>query len=257
VGLGDAILLFVCAALGGALNSVAGGGSFICFPALVFTGVPSIEANATNTVALWPGSVAAVAAYREEIVAQRRMLLILGGVSLLGGLAGAVIVLTMKPVTFERLLPWLLLAATTLFAVGGKVSAFLKSRGSTEGNATRAGMAAVCLLQFFIAVYGGFFGGGIGILMLASLSLMGMTDIHRMNALKTVLASLINGISVAVFIWYGRVYALEGTVMVFGAIIGGYMGAAWARKLDPGKVRTFVLAIGYAITAVFFYRYGF
>ncbi len=252
-----AFLLFFAAALGGALNSVAGGGSFIAFPALLFTGVPAIRANATNTVALWPGSVASAGAYRKELQAARPLLLLLCSVSLLGGFVGARILLLTKDETFERLLPWLLLAATLLFAFGGEMSKRMRKRIPAHRAPSWMGTAGVCLLQFVIAIYGGFFGGGIGILMLATLSLMGMTEIHMMNALKTVLGSLINGIAVVAFVLAGKVLWPQACVMILGAILGGYLGAYYAMKMNSATVRKFVIGVGFTMTAVFFYKYGF
>jgi uncharacterized membrane protein YfcA len=250
-----ALLLFVAAMLGGALNSVAGGGSFISFPALVFSGAPSIPANATNTVALWPGSVASAGAYRKELQAARNLLILLCSVSVLGGYVGAKLLLGTRPATFDRLLPWLLLVATLLFAFGGEVTKRLRANIRTERAPSWLGTAGVCLLQFAISIYGGFFGGGIGILMLATLALMGMTEIHTMNALKTVLASLINGVAVVTFVRAQQVLWAEAGVMVTGAIIGGYCGAYYARKLNPVVVRNFVIVVGFGMTAIFFYRY--
>jgi uncharacterized protein len=253
----QALVLFVAAVIGGALNSVAGGGSFISFPALLLFNAPHpIESNATNTVALWPGSIASAGAYRKELSAQRSTLVLLSSVSLLGGLLGSLVLLRTKPATFESLLPYLLLVATLLFTFGGAVTARLRRQVSHVSAPSWLGVAGVCLLQFAIAIYGGFFGGGIGILMLATLALMGMTEIHMMNALKTVLASLINGIAVVAFVVAGKVIWPQAVVMIVGAIIGGYGGAHVARKLDGGVVRGFVITVGFTMTAYFFYRYG-
>ena len=245
----------MAAAIGGALNSVAGGGSFISFPALLYTGVNSILANATNTVALWPGSMASAGAYRKELEAQRNTLYSLGLSSLVGGIIGAKILLITKPATFEKLLPYLLLAATSLFAFGPTVSAYFKARSKGSLSTGSANLAVVCVLQFAIAIYGGFFGGGIGILMLASLSLMGMEHIHTMNALKTVLGSLINGAAVVMFIIAGKVLWPQAIIMIAGAVFGGYFGAFYARRISPAKVRAFVIFIGVSMTCWFFYKY--
>jgi uncharacterized protein len=202
----EAFVLFFAALVGGGLNSVAGGGSFILFPTLLaYQPRFPIESNATNTVALWPGSVASVAAYRRELEAQRSTLLLLGTVSLIGGLVGSYVLLHTRPSTFKALLPYLLLVATLLFTFGGKVTARLRRAAGPRTAPGWLSIAGVCALQLVISIYGGFFGGGIGILMLATLSLMGMTEMHAMNALKTVLASLINGVSVAMFVGAGKV----------------------------------------------------
>jgi uncharacterized membrane protein YfcA len=248
------LLLFVAAMLAGALNSVAGGGSFIAFPALVFTGVATIPANATNTVALWPGSMASVAAYRKELSAQWSTLLPLAAVSILGGFLGAFALLHTPESLFKNLLPVLLLLATLLFAFGGQITKALR-RGMGQRRApdwaSRLGMT---FFQLLIATYGGYFGGGIGMLMLALLAVMGMDDIHAMNALKTVLASLINAVAVITFVFAHTVVWSHAPVMIAGAILGGYGGARIARKLNPLFVRRFVIAVGFTMTALFFFR---
>jgi uncharacterized membrane protein YfcA len=247
----DASLLFVAAAAGGAINSVAGGGSFLSFPALIYAGVPATVANATNTVALWPGSVASAGAYREELQAQKKTLLSLGIVSLAGGILGAELLLHTPERTFVKLIPFLMLGATLLFAFGNRLTAILKSATRNSKAPAWLGFLGITLLQLTIATYGGYFGGGIGILMLAMLALMGMENIHEMNALKTVLGSLINGVACWTFIANGVVRWPQAGVMVVGAILGGYFGAHFARKLNPAKVRQVVIGIGFIMTAVF------
>ncbi len=190
-------LLFFAAMMAGALNSVAGGGSFISFPALnLFGGVPEKFANTTNTVALWPGSVASVGAYRKELMTQRKGLVLLSSVSLIGGGLGAILLLGTPQVLFTKMVPFLMLFATLLFAFGRRMSNALRARAAHVTVPVGVTAAGVVLLQFITAIYGGFFGGGIGIMMLAILSLWGMDNIHNMNALKTALASLINGVAV-------------------------------------------------------------
>src|ERR1700733_15809188 len=180
-----AIFLFVAGALGGALNAVAGGGSFIAFPALLFTGVPPIPANATNTIALWTAAAASGGAYRSKLDVPRRVMVPLLTASLIGGAAGAVLMLKTPAQTFMRVLPWLTLGATLLFAFGKRLAG---SRGSViEHETTWLALAGVTVFQLLVAIYGGYFGGGMGIVMLAMLATLGMTDIHAMNALKTVM----------------------------------------------------------------------
>jgi len=242
-----AALLFVAAALGGAVNSVAGGGSFIAFPALLFAGVPPVAANATNTIALWPGTVASAVAYRRELREARRELVPLGIAGLVGGLAGSILLLRTAERTFVLLIPWLMLFATVLFSFGGAIT-----RRLTRGARASLGLAAVA--QLSISVYGGYFGGGMGIMTLAVLSLVGMTDIHRMNALKTVLASLVNGVAAIAFVIAGAARWAPGFVMMAGALIGGYAGAAIARRIDPKRVRRLVLVVAWGMTGYFFLR---
>ncbi len=242
-----AALLFAAAAAGGAINAVAGGGSFVAFPALLAAGVPPISANATNTVALWPGSVASAVAYRQEIAAMRRELVPLGIASFVGGLGGSILLLRTSNDTFVLLIPWLLLFAAALFSFGKRLSGFF-------AKGTEASLGVVTVVQLAISIYGGYFGGGMGIMMLAVLSLMGMTDIHKMNGLKTVLAALINGVAVVAFIMAGAVTWGPGLVMVAGGIAGGYAGAAVARRVSPAAVRLVVLVVAWTMTAYFFVK---
>jgi hypothetical protein len=266
--------LFLAAILAGALNSVAGGGSFISFPALLFTGVPSIPANATNTVALWPGSLASIPPYRKDLTHERRELIIFSAVSVIGGVVGAVILLKTPQALFQRLIPWLLLIATLIFAFGNNAAQWLRQRraatanaaggvevGETSDSESLSGIApgalvVVLVIQFAIALYGGFFGGGIGIMMLAGFALLGMRDIHAMNALKAVLASVINGVAIIAFALAGAIYWPQALVMVVGSIIGGYGGAALAHRVPPQYVRRFAIAVGLIISAYFFYKQG-
>lgn len=261
-----ALLLLCAAILAGTLNSVAGGGSFIGFPSLVSVGVPSISANATNTVALWPGSVAAAWAFRRELLRQNRaLLLVLGATSLVGGVGGAILLLNTPPATFVRLVPFLLLAATALFAFSPMINSRLKQRAlarrkelelsgapEAEQRLSWFPLARAAVLQIIIAVYGGYFGGGIGILMLAALGLLGMEDIHEMNAVKNTLASCVNGAAVVTFIVRAAVVWPYALLMVVGAIVGGFGGASFARKLDPRLVRGFVIVVGCLVAVYFF-----
>ncbi len=244
--------LFVAGALGGALNSVAGGGSFIAFPALLWTGVPPIPANATNTIALWSGAAASGGAYRKRLDVPRRMLIPLLAASLLGGLTGAFLLLRTPAHTFMRVLPWLTLGATLLFAFGKKIAG--GRRSVIEHETTRAALVGAALFQLCVAVYGGYFGGGMGIVMLAMLATLGMTDIHSMNALKSVMGSVINGVAVITFVVARAVYWRHGIVMILGAIAGGYLGAHYAMKLPQPWVRIFVVLVGAAMTVYFFWK---
>lgn len=258
ITLWDGIALFVAAVLGGALNAVAGGGTFITLPTLIFTGVMPVNANTTSTVALWPGALASVGAYRKELATQRRQLLFLGGTSLVGGVLGAILLVNTSQETFVLLLPYLLLVATLLFTFGGSIAKVMRARfgsASPSSSSSWTALAGVSLLQLVIAIYGGYFGGGIGFLMLAMLTLLGMENIHTMNGLKTVLATCINGVAVLIFIFTGQVLWPQAIVMVIGAIAGGYGGASLAQRLDPKLVRRFVIAVGFAMTIYFFIRY--
>jgi uncharacterized protein len=247
------LMLFIAAIVGGTLNAVAGGGSFFTFPSLIFVGIPAIAANASSTVALWPGSIASVWAYRHEVAQQKRgFLVLMVGTSLVGGILGALLLLHTPASTFQNLIPYLLLTATLLFALSGPITARLRVRNIGKASLTPRTLIIVAIAQLIIATYGGYFGGGIGILMLATLSIMGMENIHVMNGLKTVLASCINGVAVIIFIIAHTVYWPETLLMIVGAIIGGYGGAYYARKIDPKLVRGFVIIVGLAMSTYFF-----
>ena len=249
-------LLFGIAVVSGMMNAVAGGGSFLSFPALLMVGVPPIQANATNALALYPASLGSIGAYRNELRGgeARRVLFPLLATGVVGALVGAVTLLVTPPHMFVRLIPWLLLAATLLFAFSRKITAALLPNGGGEAALTTTGGA---LAQFFIAFYIGYFGAGAGILMMALLALLGMTHIHRINAYKTVQAAACNGIAVVAFVTKGVIYWKHAGVMVAGALLGGYFGAWYAQKMKQEHVRWIVIAIGAGMSAYFFWKTGF
>jgi uncharacterized membrane protein YfcA len=242
--LADGALLAGAAAAAGAVNAVAGGGTLLSFPALLGT-MDARAANATSTVALWPGSVAAVAGYREELKGSRPFVLGLLWPSLLGGAAGAVLVFHTDEAAFRAVVPWLVLFATALFAASERIGAWCVAGGGA-GEAARPG-ARAWLFQFAVAVYGGYFGAGIGVLMLAALSILGLRDIHRMNGMKTVLGTAVNGIAVAVFSATGLVRWPEALLMAVAAAAGGYLGARVGRRIPRGVVRGLVILSGLAV----------
>jgi hypothetical protein len=246
------IFLFAAGVLGGALNSVAGGGSFIAFPALLFTGVPPIPANATNTIALWTGAAASGGAYRKRLDVARRVMIPLLAASLTGGLLGAYLLLKTPAHTFMRVLPWLTLGATLLFAFGKRLAG--GRRSVIEHETAGAALFGATLFQFVVAVYGGYFGGGMGIVMLAMLAVLGMTDIHAMNALKSLMGFVINGVAVVTFVLARAVYWKHGIIMIMGAIFGGYLGAHYAMKMPQVWIRWFVVAVGAGMTVYFFWK---
>lgn len=234
------------------MNAIAGGGSFITFPSLLFTGVPAVPANATNTVALWSGLVFSGGAFRHHLKVRRVILVTLMTVSLVGGTIGAILLLHTPAQTFMRVLPWLMLAATLLFILGRK----LIRPGSSEVSqdvSTRA-IVMASFFQLLVAIYGGYFGGGMGIVILAMLTAFGMADIHEMNALKIMLSSSTNGIAVVVFIVSRAVYWREAIVMILGASLGGYFGARYSLRLPQTWVRRFVISVGAVMTTYFFVR---
>ena len=256
----DAALLFVAALGAGVLNSVAGGGQFLTFPMLIFTGVPVILANATSSVAVWPGTVASTVGYRRELAQQRRLLFPLAVASVIGGVLGAVVLLRTPQDTFAQLVPWLLLLATLLLIFGGPaVGRIRRAMGQSAVAAAgqqpgRGALAVIAMVQLLLGIYGGYFGGGMGFVMLAAMAAIGLDNIHIMNGLKTALASCINGVAVATFIAAGAVAWPEAIVMLVGAIIGGYGGAYFARQLNPKTVRAFTIAVACAMTLYFFAR---
>ena len=248
------VLLFSAAVAGGAINSVAGGGGFIAFPALLFTGMPPVNANATNTVALWPGTLASTGAYRKalswKLLKSLSPLII---ITFLGSIAGAYLLLHTSQTTFMKMVPWLLLAATVLFSFGSRMTAWIRQRHPSHGPG-RGTVFGITFLQLCVAVYIGYFGAGVGIIMLALLSIMGMEDIHAMNGMKTLLATCGNGVAVVMFIFAHAVYWPQALLMVCGAILGGYGGAYYAQKTNPKAVRYIIIAIGSCMTAYFFWK---
>ena len=238
--------------LGGALNAVAGGGSFVLFPALWRTGVPPIPANATNTVALWVGVTASGGAYRRRLNISRRIMAPLIVTSVGGGLAGAFLLLKTPAHTFMKVLHWLMLGATLLFAFGKKLTG--RFSGGLAHEATTTALAVACIFELIVSVYGGYFGGGVGIMNLAMLAALGMADIHAMNALKSVLGSVINGVAVVLFVIKGAVYWPQCIVATAGAVVGGYFGAHYAQRLPQSWIRVFVIVVGLAMSAFFFMK---
>ncbi len=230
------------------MNAVAGGGSFVTFPTLVWLGLPAVDANATNTVALWPGTLGSSWGFRGVLGQERARLPWLGVASLVGGGLGGWLLLRTNDSTFLLLVPWLLAIATLLFAVSPWLVPRLRSwsGGRLDKPLWLAG------LQLGIAVYGGYFGGGMGILMLAGFALAGIRDIHAANGLKSILGSLINGVAIILFAASGAVHWLPAMTMVVGSVVGGYAGARWSRRVDPRWVRWAVVAMGTITSAVFF-----
>lgn len=244
----DVALLAAAGFAGGVLNAIAGGGSFLTFAAMVFVGIPSIVANATSAVALFPGALASAWAYRRDlpqIEGLSRGALI--AVSFAGSALGAALLLFTPQREFDAIVPWLLLGATLIFAFGPNITPTLR-------RVVRFSPATLMTVQFVIAIYGGYFGGAMGILMLASFSLFGMTNFHAMNALKVLLAGLLNGLAVAIFIIAGKIAWGPGALMMAAGIIGGWAGAWGAKKMNAAVLRYVVIAIATAITAAFFFK---
>jgi uncharacterized membrane protein YfcA len=239
--------------LAGAINSVAGGGTLVSFPALIWLGLNSVAANATSTVAIWPGTVGSAWGYRRELAKAEARFRILIVPSLVGGLAGALMLHWTTPAVFDRLVPFLILFATLLFMAQEPVQRMLKT-GDAEAHKSTKWLVGAILFQLAVGIYGGYFGAGIGILMLAALSILGLQDIHEMNSLKVVFGGSINGIAAIYFIYAGMVEWPYVLVMAVGAIVGGYLGAGTARRLGRTTVRRIVILIGLAMAVSLFVK---
>jgi uncharacterized protein len=241
-------LVFLSALIAGMMNSVAGGGTLVAFPVLLWLGVDPIRANATCTVALWPGSLGAMVGFRRELGDSRRWMLLLGAPSVAGGLIGAT-----PSRVFASIVPFLILFATILFAAGEPITRRIPRPHDPQSQAdrtpTRGWWIGAIVFQFLVSIYGGYFGAGMGILMLAALGLLGLTDIHQMNGLKNFFAVCINLVASSYFALRGSVEWPYAAVMVAGAIAGGYGGAGLARKLGRTFVRRAVIFIGLAMAA--------
>ncbi|MDI9848215.1 sulfite exporter TauE/SafE family protein [Rhodoblastus sp. 17X3] len=244
-------LVVVLAGFGaGFINALAGGGSFLTFPSLIAAGLPAIDANATSTIALFPAQVATTFAYRsglkkslEDPRIDGKMLAI---ISLVGGFLGAVLLLATPEQFFERAVPFLLLGATLVFALG-----MVMPQHAEKQLLSATG---VLVAQCFVAIYGGYFGGGIGILMLAALTLYGLKDIVLMNSLKMLLATLMNATATGVFLFSGRIHWLEAIILSAGSIAGGFAGAHAGSRIPPLYVRLFVIFIGFALSLHFYLK---
>lgn len=258
LNLHNAAVLFFVSLVAGIINSVAGGGSFITFPTLLFTGVPPIQANATNTLAMIPGSIASAGAYRREYAKepwQTMVPLLVTGV--LGSLAGAMILLHTPQKTFLRLIPYLLGGATILFMASASITRWVRSHSGQAGKRSLWGWIWTLSIAICIAIYIGYFGAGAGILTLALLALIGIESIHTMNAYKALLVGIGNAIAMVAFVAAGMIYWAQAGIMLVGTTAGGYFGGYFAQKMDPKYVRYSVIATGWALTLYFFKKYGF
>ncbi len=245
----DTALLLAAAFVAGALNAVAGGGSFLTLPALVFTGVPPVVANATGTVALLPGYMASAWGFREDMapppgLSMRAVVLL----SLVGGSAGAALLLITPDATFKKIIPWLLLAATALFAFGPQLRQWLGA-GAHPANATKAGLGTLA-----VAAYGGYFNGGLGILLLALFGLLGQTQLNAMNGMKNLVSALLTAIAVAIYAAGGIVQWQQALIMMIAATLGGYWGARVARRLPAPALRWGIVATGLVMAGLFFWK---
>jgi len=239
--------------LAGAINSVAGGGTLVSFPALIWLGLNSVAANATSTVAIWPGTVGSAWGYRRELRTAEARFLAMIAPSLVGGLAGALLLRYTPTATFDRMVPFLILFATLLFMAQEPVQRMLNTADAAAHRSTKW-FACGMLFQLCVGLYGGYFGAGIGILMLAALSILGLQDIHEMNSLKVIFGGSVNGIAAAYFIWARMVYWPYVLLMAVAAILGGFLGAGTARRLGQRAVRRIVIAIGLGMAVSLFIK---
>lgn len=245
--------LLAASFLAGSLNAMAGGGSFLTFPALLGVGIPPIQANATNTVALWPGQFTSIAGFREDIRHNLRLAIPLGTGALIGGLAGALVLLRTQQATFMALVPWLLLIAALLFAVSGPVSRRL-GRRLTQRDSVKPSPVLLFLGMVVICFYIGYFGAGAGFLIISLLALFGIQKINEINALKVVSTTLANGIAVVTFVVRGQVIWQHCLLMMTTAAAGGYLGARSSRQWNAKLMRVIVVGIGLTMAAYFFWK---
>ena len=249
------LAIAVVAALGGAINAIAGGGTLLTFPSLIALGIPPIIANATSTVALWPAALSSMWGYRRQLAGSRAWAIQFAVPSLVGGLAGALLLLRTPSERFSQIVPWLVFSATLLFMAQGPVMERVRRRRA--GTAPAAGVnpdeadadlprppLSFLFYQFLVGIYGGYFGAGVGILMLAALGLMGLTNIHRMNGLKNWGGMCMNAVAAVTFIVSGLVDWPVALAMAVGATAGGYAGARLAQRVGQKRVRQAIIVIG-------------
>jgi uncharacterized membrane protein YfcA len=252
---GKLLLVALAAAGGGMINSIAGGGTLLTFPALIALGVPPVTANATSTVALWPGSLTSFWGYRSQIQGIRAWWLHWATPSLLGGITGAVVLIARPEQEFEALVPYLILGATALFMFQKPVLKWIGVHTSSHAEIERSAPPFRFLAyQFFVAIYGGYFGAGAGILMLAAFEMMGLRNIHTMNGLKNWCGLNINAIAVAVFIFSGKIEWFIAIVMAVGAMAGGAFGSRMAQRVGQQWVRRAVVVIGIGSAVAIFLK---
>jgi uncharacterized membrane protein YfcA len=247
------VLLLVAGLVGGALNTLAGGGSFIVFPALLAVGVPPVLANASNTYAALPGYVSGAAGLWKDVVAYRHRILLYGLIAAIFGYVGAELLLHVSDAQFSAVVPWLMLFAVVLFAFGARINAFVASRSGASRGAKIAGTTVLLLILAAVSVYGGFFNAGLGVLLLAFLTLAGIGNIHAANGLKLVISSLIALVAVVRFAIAGSIDWYHGSIALIGVTVGAYAAARLAHRIPTTVIRALVIAYGLALTAYFFW----
>jgi uncharacterized membrane protein YfcA len=247
------LILFAAAFMAGTMNSIAGGGTLVTFPIMLWLGLDPKVANATSTVALWPGLFGGLWGFRREMENSRPILVRLGLTSVIGGAVGAALLIITPSETFARLVPFLIFFATVLFILQEPISKRLGTKSSAENPRARWWLGAI-IFQFFSSIYGGYFGAGNGILMLAALGLLGLSDIHRANGIKNFMGICINSVAVVAFSVSKLVYWPDALLMIAAAIAGGYFGASVARRMGRLFVRRAVITIGLVIGFVMLWR---
>jgi uncharacterized membrane protein YfcA len=250
------VWLVVAAFIGGVLNAVAGGGSFLVFPAMLGMGIPPVQANATNTVALWAGQLTSIAAYRDDIRRNLRLALLMSLAGFIGGTIGAIVLLNTPQRTFLHLVPWLLLVAALIFAVSGPVSRWLERRKTAAARTRAPRRLPIFLSTIVVCFYIGYFGAGAGFLIITLLSLFGFDDLNEINALKVAATTFANGIAFVIFVFDGQVVWRYCLVAMLTCAIGGYTSASLARRVPQPILRASVVFIGLAMAAWFFWKNG-
>ena len=248
------LVLMMAGCVAGLMNAIAGGGTLVTFPALISIGLPPIIANATSTVALLPATLGSTVGYRKRIQHISSWLKVFVPVSLVGGLIGGILLVQTPSRMFDAMVPFLILFATILFMAHSSFVRFLGTQSIHHTQHSKKWLYGSMAFQFAVAVYGGYFGAGIGILMLASLGILGFEDVHEMNTLKVILGFLINVVAAVYFVFSGLVSWPDAFIMACGTIVGGYSGAHFAQRVPQHAVRTAITAIGLIISAVMFYR---
>ena len=249
----EIVFLLIAGFLGGILNSIAGGGSFITFPALLFVGVTPVSANATNTFSSCSGYISGAYAFRHELLAHKQELVWFIVFSLLGGVVGAWLLLQTPDDQFRRAIPWLLLFASVLFIWGARLNAYFKSKAASHRHASLAAKVLLSTMLLGVCVYGGFFNAGLGIIILSYLALAGFQDINTMNGIKLLVSSFVSIIAIALFVIDGVIVWYQGSLVLIGTVAGGYFAAHWSRNIPQHLVRSFVIVSSLAITIYFFY----